>query len=267
MDLRETRAALRRYGISPSRLMGQNFLIDEAVAEREVEAAQLRGGEVVLEVGPGLGALTEHILARGCRVVAVEKDPALARALEDRLASDRLEVVNDDVLEIELPCFEVVVSNIPYSISTPLTFKLLEHGFSRAVLTYQEEFAARLVAQPGDPEYSRLSVAASYYAEVEVLGLVPAKAFYPKPKVRSAIVRLRPRAAPVDVDEKLFFNLVRGLFTVKRKTVKNALAVAEKVSGVEVELEALPREVLRKRVYELSLEELRLLSRACRALA
>jgi 16S rRNA (adenine1518-N6/adenine1519-N6)-dimethyltransferase len=128
-------------------------------------------------------------------------------------------------------------------------------------LTYQEEFAMRLVAQPGDWDYSRLSVAANYYADVEILETLPQRAFYPQPRVRSAVVRLTPRPPPFEVDEDRFFRLLRGMFTVKKKTVRNGLIIAEKVEGIVVDISAVPDELLQKRVFELSPEEIALISK------
>jgi 16S rRNA (adenine1518-N6/adenine1519-N6)-dimethyltransferase len=261
MDLRETQSFLKRYRISPNKIYGQNFLVDSDVARREVEAADLKRSDVVLEVGPGLGALTEHLLEVRCRIIAIEKDPKFVEVLEERFQSKYLEIVNADVLKIDIPHFDAVVSNIPYVISSPLTFKLLEHGFNRGVLTYQEEFAMRLVAQPGDWDYSRLSVAANYYADVEILETLPQRAFYPQPRVRSAVVRLTPRPPPFEVDEDRFFRLLRGMFTVKKKTVRNGLIIAEKVEGIVVDISAVPDELLQKRVFELSPEEIALISK------
>jgi 16S rRNA (adenine1518-N6/adenine1519-N6)-dimethyltransferase len=261
MDLIETRSLLRKYKISPNKIQGQHFLIDKEVAKREVEAAGLKKSDVVLEVGPGLGALTEQLLKEGCKVIAIEKDASFIRVLNDRFSQEQLELINADALKIELPNFDIVVSNIPYVISSPLTFKLLKHGFSRGVLTYQEEFALRLVAEPGEWEYSRLSVVSRYYTQAEIIESIPPQAFYPKPKVRSALVRLTPRPPPFQVDEDHFFRLVRGMFTVKRKTVKNALLITKKVEGLEVDIEKVPGDVLEKRVFELGPEEIASISR------
>ncbi len=252
MDLKETKSFLRRYNVSPSRFRGQNFLIDPSVAKKEVEAAGLSGSEVVLEVGPGLGALTEHLLDAGCTVIAVEKDRVLVKILQERFGARDIEIIEADILKIDLPKFDVVVSNPPYVISSPLTFRLLEHGFTRGVLTYQEEFAMRLTAKPGDWDYSRLSVAASYHSEVEVLWTMSPRAFYPPPKVRSAVVRITPISPPFEVDEDLFFRLVRGMFTVRRKNTKNAILIANKLEGVGVDIDQVPEEMLEKRVFELT---------------
>jgi 16S rRNA (adenine1518-N6/adenine1519-N6)-dimethyltransferase len=260
MDLKETKTLLKRYRISPNKIQGQNFLIDEGVAKREVEAAHLKNTDVVLEIGPGLGALTEQLLKTGCRVIAIEKDTAFIKVLEERFSIQNLELINADVLKVDFPDFDVVVSNIPYVISSPFIFKLFEHGFSRGILTFQEEFALRLVAEPGDWDYSRLTVASSYFTKAEILETIPSRSFYPHPKVRSAIVKLIPIPPPFEVDEDRFFKLIRGMFTVKKKTVKNAILIAKKVEGVEIPIEKVPKELLEKRVYELWPEELALIS-------
>ncbi|HDY73805.1 MAG TPA: ribosomal RNA small subunit methyltransferase A [Euryarchaeota archaeon] len=264
MDLNETKSLLRRHGISPNKIQGQNFLVDPAVAKREVEAAELTKSDVVLEVGPGLGALTEHILSTGCKVVAVERDPSFIKILKSRFPTDRLELICADVMKIDLPDFNVVVSNIPYVISSPLTFKLLEHGFECGVLTFQMEFAERLVAEPGEWEYSRLSVGAGYYADIEILEELHPRLFYPPPRVRSAVVKIVPRPPKIDVDKTVFFKLVRGMFTVKKKTVKNGVTIAKKIEGIDVDLADIPVEILKKRVFELWPEEIALISNKAR---
>jgi 16S rRNA (adenine1518-N6/adenine1519-N6)-dimethyltransferase len=261
MDLKETKAILRKYGILPIKTQGQNFLVDEGIAKREVEAAQIEDTDVVLEIGPGIGALTEEVLKKGCRVIAIERDPAFVKVLNDRFSTENIEIVNVDVLRTDLPPFDIVVSNIPYQISSPLTLKLLKHGFKGGVLMYQEAFAMRLVAEPGEWDYSRLSVVTYYYSDAEVLETISPRAFFPQPKVSSAIVRLFPRPPPIKVNEDRFFRLVRGMFTVKKKTVKNAILIAKKVEGIEVDLKKVPDELLEKRVFELHPEEMALISK------
>ena len=135
-------------------------------------------------------------------------------------------MLKGDFLKIKLPEFDKVVSNIPYSISSPLTFRLISHGFKSAVLTYQKEFAQRLVAKPGTKNYSRLSVATYYHANAEILETLAPEAFYPSPGVDSAIVKLTPKKKPFKVNEPIFFDMLRGLFSHKKKTLKKALFFA-----------------------------------------
>ncbi|HTD81503.1 MAG TPA: 16S rRNA (adenine(1518)-N(6)/adenine(1519)-N(6))-dimethyltransferase RsmA [Thermoplasmata archaeon] len=224
MRSRDVSAELRRLGVRASRGLGQHFLIDERVARRQVERAQIRPDETVLEVGPGLGVLTELLATRAKRVVAIERDRRLADALQD--LGDRVEVVRGDALRTEWPAFDVMVSNLPYTISSPVTFKLLDHPFDRAVLMFQREFAERLVARPGTKDYSRLTVNAAHRAAGEILERVPRSAFHPQPRVDSAVVRLvrRPPAYHV-MDEDTFHAVVDACFAHRRKTVGNSLAI------------------------------------------
>ncbi len=224
MDVRAADVAgeLRRLGIRPSRGLGQHFLIDERVARRQVERAELRGDETVLEVGPGIGVLTRILADRAGRVVAIEKDRRLAEALAG--IGPRVEVVRGDALRVEWPPFDVMVSNLPYRISSPVTFKLLDQVFDRAVLMFQREFADRIVAKPGTKDYSRLTVSVAHRAGGEILERVPRSAFHPQPRVDSAVVRLVRRDPPYRLaDEAIFHAVVGACFQHRRKTIRNAL--------------------------------------------
>ncbi len=222
--LEETKSLLRKYGIRPRKGLGQSFLINEDVLSRQTGYALLNGDDVVLEIGAGTGNLTRFLLEGAGRVVVIERDPSMIRLLGDRFRdADNLEVIQGDALAMEFPTFNKVVSNIPYSISSPLTFKLLGCDFELAILTYQKEFAERLIAKPGTSNYSRLSVSLYCKAEAKILEYVSRHSFFPVPKVASAIVRLSPKNNPLAVDEDDFQNLLRGLFSHRRKTVSNSI--------------------------------------------
>ena len=222
MRATDVEAELRRLGIRASRGLGQHFLIDERVARRQIERASIEEGETVFEVGPGLGVLTRILGTRATRVIAVEKDRRLANAL--RALGGPVEVVHGDALKVEWPAFDVMVSNLPYRISSPVTFRLLDGPFDRAVLMFQREFAERLVARPGTKDYSRLTVNVAHRAECEILERVPRSAFHPQPRVDSAIVRLVRRAPAYGVtDEGTFRAVVDATFLHRRKTIGNAL--------------------------------------------
>ena len=216
---------LRRLGVRATKGLGQHFLIDERVARRQVESASIRPEETVLEVGPGLGVLTRLLSTRARRVVAIEKDRRLAGALAALGGS--VEVVVADALEVEWPAFDVMVANLPYRISSPITFRLLDTRFDRAVLMFQEEFAERMVARPGTKDYSRLTVNVGHRAECFRLERVPRTAFHPAPKVDSAIVRLVRRPPPYEVrNEAVFHAVVDACFAHRRKTIGNAIGLA-----------------------------------------
>lgn len=202
--------------------LGQHFLRDVRYAERAVEAADLRATDVVLEVGPGKGVLTRLLAPRVAKVVAVELDEALADALD----VPNVELVRGDAVQVEIPLFDACVSNLPYQISSPFLFRLLERDFRVAVLMLQKEFADRLVAKPGTGDYGRLSVSAQRRADVEIVARVPAGAFDPPPQVESALVRLRPRPAPFDVPPN-YDDVVERAFSQRRKKLANSLGSKE----------------------------------------
>ena len=214
---------MRSLNFRPNPKLGQIFLIDEQIISEQLNYADLTKKDTVLEVGPGLGVLTEELARRVKQVVAVEYDKNLCTFLKDRLP-ENVRLIAGDVLEVELPKFNKIVANIPYQISSPLIFKLIDHQFELAVLMFQHEFANRLIAEPGSKQYSRLTVMASYYYEIEALQHVPKTSFSPVPKIDSDLIRLTPRkrkTAPKN--EKLFFKMVKILFNERRKMIKNSL--------------------------------------------
>ncbi|MEW5760239.1 MAG: 16S rRNA (adenine(1518)-N(6)/adenine(1519)-N(6))-dimethyltransferase RsmA [Candidatus Thermoplasmatota archaeon] len=214
-----------------SKNLGQNFLIDENVIQRQIGYGNINKKDIVLEIGGGLGSLTKALSEKACKVITIEKDSRLIKYLVE-LNKDNLEIIHGDALKIDFPYFNKVVSNLPYSISSKITFKLLSYNFEVGVLMYQKEFANRIVASPRTKEYSRLTVNVYYKAEAKLIEYVPPDAFYPMPKVYSAIVLLKPRKKkPFKIlDEKIFYSVVRRIFNKRRKKIKNALSISnEKV--------------------------------------
>lgn len=260
----EPRAVLARLGVRPSRSRGQHFLTDARVAERAIRHADVGASDVVLEIGPGLGVLTRRLVERARHVVAIESDRRFAAYLQK--AVPRAEIVHGDGLKVPWPAFDVMVSNLPYQISSPLTFRLLETPFDRAVLMYQWEFARRMVAAPGTPDYSRLSVGVYVRAACTVLERVPRNAFHPQPKVSSALVRLEPRPCPFPLDDPAAFDaVVAALFEHRRKTVANGLRLAWRAftatpEALEARMDGLP--FGERRVEELRPEEIEAVTRA-----
>jgi len=223
--LRRAKHLLRLYGFFPKKRLGQNFTVDLDIMQRLMSHASLTKDDVVLEVGAGFGFLTQLLSSKCKKVVAVEVDPPLVSFLRKQLQSlQNVELIEGDILKVSLPFFNKVVSTPPYSISSPLLFRLLERNFDSAVLIFQKEFAERLAASVGTKDYGRLTVTIYYRADVELLDYVPRTMFYPPPDVDSLIVRLKPRAPPFHVkNEAIFFELVRTLFTQRNKKVRNAL--------------------------------------------
>lgn len=266
MEPEEPRRILAKLGVRARKGLGQHFLVDRRVAERQIAHARVSPSDVILEIGPGLGVLTRALAARAKRVIAIEADGTFASYLHK--AVPEAEVIRGDALEVDWPAFDAVVSNLPYQISSPLTFKLLDHPFDRAVLMYQWEFARRMVARPATRDYSRLTVGVYRRATCEILERVPRSAFHPQPRVESALVRLEPRPPPFPLaDPPLFDAVVDALFEHRRKTIENGLRLAWPLLAPSPEaLEAiLPHLPFRgRRVEELRPEEIGLLAAAIR---
>ncbi len=220
----DVKQKLNELGIKPTRGMGQNFLQDDNIAKKIVRSARLTKKDKVLEIGPGLGVLTDFILESAGELVIVEKDRALASYLEGRYSDDDVKVINKDILDMDLPRFDKVISNLPFSISSPITFKLLKEDFERGILTYQKQFAERMVADVGEKNYSRLTVMTSVYADATILFDIPKHHFCPPPEVDASVVELLPSEPEININDKDFFSkVVKELFNYRRKTIKNAL--------------------------------------------
>ena len=228
-----TQHILNRFKLRADKKLGQNFLIDENVVHQIVAAAELSEADTVLEVGPGIGTLTQGLAESKARVVAVELDTRLLPVLATTLNGyDNVRVVHGDILKVNImeevgaPSFKVC-ANLPYYITTPIIFALLEKRLpmERLVAMVQKEVAERMAAQPGGKEYGALSVAIQYYTEPEIAFIVPPTSFIPAPAVDSAVIVCKRRSKPpVEVcDEALFFRVVKAAFSLRRKMLSNSL--------------------------------------------
>ncbi|XP_008443786.2 ribosomal RNA small subunit methyltransferase [Cucumis melo] len=227
-------------GISFHKSKGQHILKNPLLVDSIVQKSGIKSTDVILEIGPGTGNLTKKLLECGKMVIAVELDPRmvleLQRRFQDTPYSSRLKVIQGDVLKTELPYFDICVANIPYQISSPLTFKLLNHqpAFRCAIIMFQREFAMRLVAQPGDKLYCRLTVNTQLLARVSHLLKVGKNNFRPPPKVDSSVVRIEPRKPRIEVKQKEWDGFLRICFNRKNKTLgsifrqKSVLSLLEK---------------------------------------
>lgn len=249
-----TRQLIAKHGFVLKKSLGQNFLIDRNILLNIVEAAELEAADGVLEIGPGIGALTEQLARRAGSVVAIELDGRLLPILEESLAGyPNVSIVHGDVLKVDLvKLFQdrfrdaervKVVANLPYYVTTPIIMKLLEERLpiSSIVVMIQKEVAERLSAGPGTKDYGSLSIAVQYYSEAETVAFVPRTAFLPQPNVDSAVVRLRLREYPsVKVeDERWFFEVVHAAFAQRRKTLANNLLGRFLPKDRRAELEAI----------------------------
>lgn len=223
----------KRFDIKMSKKLGQNFLIKRGIVDEIVKAADLRHGEPILEIGPGIGTLTQGLAQSGANVTAIELDTRLLEVLDTTLAQyDNVKIVHGDVLKLDVPSIMnhepfKVVANLPYYITTPIIMSLLESRLpiERLVVMVQKEVALRMVAKPGSKDYGALSVAVQYYTKPDIVLDVPPKSFLPAPAVTSSVIRcvLRDKP-PVDViDERLFFRVVKAGFAQRRKTFANTM--------------------------------------------
>ncbi len=235
-DKEVTLHILKTFGIRLQKKLGQNFLIDGKVVDGIVAAALLQPGEQVLEIGPGIGTLTQGLAETGAAVTSVELDRHLIDILAKTLEGyDNVRIVHGDFLKLDIsreitaPHYKII-ANLPYYITTPIIMRILEERMPVELLVtmVQKEVAERMVAKPGTKEYGALSVAVQYYTEPEIVFIVPPAAFIPPPAVESAVIRCVVRKQPpVEVQqEKMFFRVVKAAFSQRRKTLQNCLKAA-----------------------------------------
>ena len=254
-----TIAVLQKYNFNFQKKFGQNFLIDTHVLDKIIRSAGITKDDFVLEIGPGIGTMTQYLCENAREVVAVEIDKNLIPILEDTLSEyDNVSVINEDILKVDLNKLAQgknggkpikVVANLPYYITTPIIMGLFESHVPVASITVmvQKEVADRMQEGPGSKEYGALSLAVQYYANPEIVANVPPNCFMPRPKVGSAVIRLTcHEEPPVQVeDENLMFRIIRASFNQRRKTLVNGLNNSPEIS--------LPKEVIAEAIAELEL--------------
>ncbi len=235
-----TIAVLQKYQFAFQKKYGQNFLIDTRVLDKIIQSAQIGPADTVLEIGPGIGTLTQYLCEHAGKVIAVEIDQALIPILNETLADYKnVKIIHADILKIDIQKLAEtenegkpfkVVANLPYYITTPIIMGLFEKHVPVSAVTVmvQKEVADRMQTGPGSKEYGALSLAVQYYAKPEIIGNVPPNCFIPRPKVGSAVIRLtKHEKPPVSAeDERLLFRIIRAAFNQRRKTMQNALSNA-----------------------------------------
>lgn len=270
-----TKTILNQYGIKLNKNVGQNYLIDKNKRDQIIDFANITKKDVILEIGSGIGTLTIELARKAQKVIAIEQDKKICEILSKRLEEkkiDNVELINDDALNVDFPEFNKIVSNLPYQISSPITFKFLNYDFDLAVLMYQKEFAQRMNGKVGTKNYSRLSCMLYFKCNVEKLTDVSCESFIPKPKIDSTVVCLTPKENKIsDDDFKVYSKFTKALFQHRNKKIKNALIdsrhivcnldkkeIKEKINSIESdEL----NEYLKKRVIEITADEILFLSK------
>lgn len=245
-----TREIINKYNFAFQKKFGQNFLIDSNILENIVNAAEITKDDFVLEIGPGIGTMTQYLCEAAGQVVAVEIDKTLIPILQDTLSEyDNVEVINQDVLKVDIKSLAgeknagkpiKVVANLPYYITTPIIMGLFESGVPIESITImvQKEVADRMQTGPGSKDYGALSLAVQYYAQAEVMLTVSPQCFMPRPNVDSAVIKLTKHKEPtVEVkDEKLMFKIIRASFNQRRKTLVNGLKNSPELSFSKEEI-------------------------------
>lgn len=258
---KETKAILNKNGIILNRNLGQNYLIDYNKLSQIIKFAKLNQNDVVLEIGPGIGTLTLELAKKAKKVIAIEKDKRIFDILTDRLKNkgiDNVELILADAVKYDFPFFNKIVSNLPYQISSPITFKFLEYDFDLAILMYQKEFAERMNGKVGEKNYSRLSAMLYFKAKVETLSNLPPQSFIPKPKVNSSVIKLVPTNVLTEFNDEFlnkskinllsrelsdkkeinYESLCRCLFQHKNKKIRNSLINSHHEIGLKNKKEA-----------------------------
>lgn len=235
---------LNKYGFTMSKSLGQNFLTDKNIIDKIIEGLMIDSDDTVVEIGPGIGALTTQLSERAGRVMSIEIDSKLLPLLKEVLSgAENTEIINEDFLKVDLKELTAgqpykIIGNLPYYITTPIIMKILENGPQPQSMVFmiQKEVAQRLSAKVGTKAYGSITVAANYYCQVEYLFNVSKEVFMPKPKVDSAVIRLTPyKSPPVNVtDEKMLFSVIRAGFGQRRKTLSNALKQLKNITGDQI---------------------------------
>ena len=232
LKLSEVKSILREYNIRPSKRFGQNFLIDQNIKNKIIESIELSREDTVLEIGPGLGALTQDLCRKAKKVIAVEKDKRLYDFINKNISLDNLESINKDFLEYEFkntPSKLIVAGNLPYSISSPILNHIINNRshIKSIYITVQAEFGERLVALPGSRDCSSLSYYAQFYGDPKILFKIPRGVFLPAPEVDSSFLKISfEKQIDDSIDQEMLFKIIRSSFEKRRKTILNSLATS-----------------------------------------
>ena len=249
-----TKSILKQHGITLNKNLGQNYLIDKNKRDQIVHFGNINKNDTILEIGTGIGTLTIELAKKAKKVIAIEQDENIYKILTKRLKDekiDNVELINDDALSVDFPKFNKIISNLPYQISSPITFKFLNYDFDLAILMYQKEFAERMNGEVGSKNYSRLSAMLYFKCNVEKLTDVSSESFIPKPQIDSTVVKLTPKENKIsDSDFKTYSNFTKALFQHRNKKIRNALIDSRHI------ISNIDKKVLRQRLNDIESEEI-----------
>ena len=249
-----TKDILNEHGIKLNKNLGQNYLIDKNKRDQIINFGNVTKDDVVLEIGTGIGTLTIELAKKAKKVIAIEQDEKICSILAKRLKDekiDNVELINDDALKVEFPEFNKIISNLPYQISSPITFKFLDYDFDLAILMYQKEFAARMNGEVGTKDYSRLSAMLYFKCDVEKMTEVSNESFIPKPQIDSTVIKLTPKENTIDNEDfRIYSKFTKALFQHRNKKIRNALIDSRHI------ISNIDKKVLKKRLNEIEDEKI-----------
>ncbi len=249
-----TKNILNQHGIKLNKNLGQNYLIDKNKRDQIINFGNIDENDIILEIGTGIGTLTIEIAKKAKKVIAIEQDKNICDILAKRLKDekiDNVELINDDALKVDFPKFNKIISNLPYQISSPITFKFLDYDFDLAILMYQKEFAERMNGEVGTKNYSRLSAMLHFKCDVEKLTDVSSESFIPKPQIDSTVVKLTPKENKIsNEDFKVYSKFTKALFQHRNKKIKNALIDSRHI------ITDLDKKEMKKRMNDIESEEI-----------
>lgn len=265
-----TKHILNQYGIKLNKNLGQNYLIDENKRNQIINFGNINKNDSILEIGCGIGTLTIELAKRAKKVITIEQDTNIFKILSKRIKEEKINniiLINDDALNVDFPKFNKIISNLPYQISSPITFKFLNYDFDLAILMYQKEFALRMNGEVGSKNYSRLSAMLYFKCNIEKLTDVNSESFIPKPKIDSSVIKLTPKEKIInDEDFETYSKFTKALFQHRNKKIRNALIdsrhefsnlnkkeIKEKINNIDSEV---LDDYLSKRVTSLKPEEI-----------
>ena len=256
----ETLDLLKKLDLKPKKYLSQNFVINSLLNKLHVENLDLTPDDEVIEIGGGLGFLTSEIAPRVRKIFTIEIDKNLATFLKNKLQEhSNIEIIQEDVLKIDSKIFKEkkIVSNTPYSISSPLLFKIIQAGnYVSSSLCYQKEFAERLIAQPNTKKYAKISLTSRIFSDIKLIKQVPKEYFYPIPKVDSALVKITPRES-LDFDDVDFLhNFIKEIFNYRNKILRNGIKIFLKKTNINLNLNDLKSPILERKIISLSLDEI-----------
>jgi 16S rRNA (adenine1518-N6/adenine1519-N6)-dimethyltransferase len=241
MNKFELQKLLNRYSIKPHKNLGQNFLFDENILHKIIRASEIKKGEKVVEIGPGLGVLTNELLEKGAKVLAIEFDRKMIKVLKDRFkAETNLNLISGDALDeikkIELKGYKII-ANLPYQITSPFFRKALSQKYlpKMILVMVQKEMAERVAALPHNSKRGFLSVLVQLYGQPRIIGLVPKESFYPQPKVEGAILSLEVKPLSKNIDKTKILKMVQAGFSQKRKKIRNSIAAGLRIEAIKAE--------------------------------